>query len=158
MPENEPTSGAAALQIVSDQAVPPGKPKKYCASCTPDTELPDGFAKAVMELERLLNTEIWLLVQNQSPGHAASEELASLADEIIDLVCHADHCPKGDRKVCLLLDSPGGYAKSAYRLARTLQVKYKAFSVLIPRRAKSAATLLALGAERILLSEHGELG
>ncbi len=62
-----------------------------------------------------------------------------------------------DGHVALLIDSPGGLAEVAYRLARVLQ-RDGGFTVVIPRYAKSAATLLSLGATRALMGEDAEIG
>ena len=61
-------------------------------------------------------------------------------------------------KIALLLDSRGGQAKSAYEIAKLLRRHCGGFVALVPRMAKSAATLLALGADAIWLGEYGELG
>jgi Serine dehydrogenase proteinase len=60
--------------------------------------------------------------------------------------------------IALLLDSPGGFAAVAFKLAKFLRHHCGGFTVVIPSFAKSAATLLALGANRIVLGEHAELG
>lgn len=132
-----------------------GGAKFFCASAftSPDRVLPVQFASAVDGLERSLNQKIWLLVQS-----GCSQGFEQLDDRIIDVLLDAKHIIPGKQPPCILLDSPGGYAKSAYQIARALNVKYGTFSVIIPRRAKSAATLLALGADRIFLSQQGELG
>lgn len=45
-----------------------------------------------------------------------------------------------------------------WRIASALRQAADTWSILIPFRANSAATLLALGADEILLGRHGELG
>jgi hypothetical protein len=60
--------------------------------------------------------------------------------------------------IALLVDSPGGSAQAAYRIAALLQSHCGRFTALIPNRAKSAATLLTLGAETIILGRQAELG
>ena len=62
------------------------------------------------------------------------------------------------KKIVLLLDSFGGQAEPAYLLSRFLQSRCGSFQVVVPRWAKSAATLLALGAESIILGDEAELG
>jgi Serine dehydrogenase proteinase len=65
--------------------------------------------------------------------------------------------PKGS-KVALLMDSPGGSAAFAYKLAKFFRRHCGGFVAVVPSFAKSAATLLALGADRIIIGEHAELG
>jgi hypothetical protein len=61
-------------------------------------------------------------------------------------------------KINVLLDSPGGSLDSAYKIVRYLTCYTSELNVHVPRRAKSASTLLALGAKHIYLSQFGELG
>ena len=58
----------------------------------------------------------------------------------------------------LLLESPGGYAKDAYAIARILCRHAGGFTAVVPSYAKSAATLLSLGADKILMGTDAELG
>lgn len=67
--------------------------------------------------------------------------------------------------IALLLHSPGGYVDSAEGIIRRLRDVCDSSSdpsgdleVVIPHKAKSAATLLALGADRIVMSDWSELG
>lgn len=66
--------------------------------------------------------------------------------------------PETKRVINVLLDSPGGVLDSAFKIVRYLTWYAKHLRIYVPRRAKSASTLLALGAERIYLSPFGELG
>lgn len=65
---------------------------------------------------------------------------------------------KRGQKVALLIDSFGGSARSAFEIATLLRKHCGGFTALVPRRAKSAATLISLGADEIILGEYGELG
>ena len=58
----------------------------------------------------------------------------------------------------LLLITEGGDADAGYRITRCLQDKYENFTVYICGYCKSAGTLIALGANEIVMSDHGELG
>lgn len=58
----------------------------------------------------------------------------------------------------ILLDSPGGSLDSAFKIVRYLTCYARELNLYVPRRAKSASTLLALGATRIFLSRFAELG
>jgi hypothetical protein len=58
----------------------------------------------------------------------------------------------------LLLDTPGGDGESAVRLARSAQARCKELSVIVPNQAKSAGTLLAMGAHHILMGPTSDLG
>ncbi len=61
-------------------------------------------------------------------------------------------------RVVLVLITSGGDADAAYRMARCLQACYKHVTVFVPGWCKSAGTLLAIGAHRIVMSPFAELG
>ncbi len=63
-----------------------------------------------------------------------------------------------DEDLHLLLASPGGDGEVAVRLARAIQSRCKEFVVVVPDSAKSAGTLLALGAHRIIMGPTSDLG
>lgn len=75
-------------------------------------------------------------------------------DQVLDV------CQLAEKKknVLLLLATFGGDANTAYRIARHLQKCYKRFSVYIHTMCKSAGTLLALGANEIIMSDYAEMG
>jgi hypothetical protein len=58
----------------------------------------------------------------------------------------------------VLLASPGGDGETAIRMVRSLQARCSELTMLIPDMAKSAATLLCLGADKILMGPAGDLG
>jgi hypothetical protein len=58
----------------------------------------------------------------------------------------------------LLLVTPGGDGETAVRLARSAQARCRAFTVIVPDQAKSAGTMLALGAHHILMGPVSDLG
>lgn len=58
----------------------------------------------------------------------------------------------------LLLSSPGGDGETAIRIARSAQARCKNFTVVVPDQAKSAATLVALGAHHVLMGPISDLG
>lgn len=58
----------------------------------------------------------------------------------------------------LILASPGGNGEAAVRLARSMQARCRELTVIIPTEAKSAATLLCLGAHHIVMAPFSDLG
>lgn len=62
------------------------------------------------------------------------------------------------RDLHLMLCSPGGDGETAIRLARMAQAASARFVVLVPESAKSAATILALGAHEIVMGPTSDLG
>lgn len=71
-----------------------------------------------------------------------------------DLIYDAD--PGQDLHV--LLDSPGGDGETAIRMVRSMQARCRELTVIVPDQAKSAATLIALGAHHILMGPTSDLG
>jgi len=62
------------------------------------------------------------------------------------------------RPLHLMLDSPGGDGESAVRMVRSAQKRCSELTVIVPDQAKSAATLLAMGAHKILMGPTSDLG
>lgn len=58
----------------------------------------------------------------------------------------------------LLLASPGGDGETAIRMVRSMQQRCTELTVIAPDMAKSAATLLCLGADHIVMGPNGDLG
>lgn len=62
------------------------------------------------------------------------------------------------KNVLLILATYGGDPDAAYRIARALRHTYNELTILIPRECKSAGTLLAIGASKLVVGDMGELG
>jgi ClpP class serine protease len=76
--------------------------------------------------------------------------------DMLEEVLHQSHLRNG---LCLLLDTPGGDGIAAERIVRICRVySNNRFDVFIVRRAKSAGTIIALGADRIFMGETSALG
>jgi hypothetical protein len=58
----------------------------------------------------------------------------------------------------VLLASPGGDGETALRMLRSMQARCSELTVIVPDLAKSAATLVCLGADRIVMGPAGDLG
>lgn len=66
--------------------------------------------------------------------------------------------PGKDRNLHLMLETPGGDGEIAVRMARSLQARCRKLTVIVPDRAKSAGTLLAMGAHKIIMGPTSDLG
>jgi ClpP class serine protease len=62
------------------------------------------------------------------------------------------------KKLDLLIYSRGGAIDVPWRIVTALRQTSDHWNILIPFRANSAATLIALGADQIVLGPQGELG
>ena len=61
-------------------------------------------------------------------------------------------------KIDFVINSPGGLADEAYRIIRTLRDNFEEVNIIVPFWAKSAATLLSLGGNNIIMDKFGEFG
>ncbi|MEB3217367.1 MAG: hypothetical protein VKN72_14205 [Nostocales cyanobacterium 94392] len=77
------------------------------------------------------------------------------ADTLINEI--KETSPKRDN-VILILTTYGGDPDAAFRIARYIKRKYHKFTLFVFGSCKSAGTLLALGADEIVMSDFGELG
>lgn len=99
-----------------------------------------------------LGCEVLILTHGRGSG-----PLESISDVVYQQFRRLARDLKG-KQLLLVLDSPGGRADAAYRIARLLQRTGATFSVAVPGWAKSAATLLSLGAERVVMGSCAEFG
>ena len=153
--------GASPARARSAKPAPakpaPAKPAMLQAASLqpgPDKPLPKEFVNLVRRLEAELGMPVCFMIHRG----AEFDDRNMLGDTAkTGFYGMRAALPKG-KPVALLLDSPGGYAESAYQIGRLLKKACGGYVTVIPRYAKSAATLLALGADRIIMGEHAEVG
>lgn len=58
----------------------------------------------------------------------------------------------------LMLSSPGGDGEVAVRLVRAMQARCSHLTIIVPDMAKSAATIMCLGANEIIMTASSDLG
>jgi len=63
-----------------------------------------------------------------------------------------------DKKIDLLVNSPGGFAEVTESIVTMLRPRFDSIRFVVPNMAKSAATLLVLSGDVILMDERSELG
>ncbi len=66
--------------------------------------------------------------------------------------------PEPEETINVILDSTGGSLDSAFRTALYLSKYAETLNIYVPRKAKSASTLIAVAANSIFMSPFGELG
>lgn len=79
-------------------------------------------------------------------------------DELFAKVTKCVAQNKKSPKVVVALVTFGGHANAAYRISRLLQGMYEDIVVFIPSYCKSAGTLIAAAANRLVFSPFGEIG
>lgn len=68
-------------------------------------------------------------------------------------VCH----DVGDKDLDLILHSPGGSPQAAEQMLNYLRTQFDHIRAIVPLQAKSAATMMALGCDEIVMGDHSEL-
>ncbi|MCI0531244.1 MAG: hypothetical protein L0Y74_04770 [candidate division Zixibacteria bacterium] len=117
-------------------------------------DIPIEFFETLNSLEKSLGLPIWLLAQRDN----GIDSLDYMSDELVSVLMeNKEHLLSGKR-MAVVVDSPGGTAKCAFQLAKLFSKSSGGFLAIVPRYAKSAATLLSLGADKIMLGKDAELG
>lgn len=83
-------------------------------------------------------------------AHIASDAVRQLINQVDRI--------DGGNSVDLLIHSSGGDALAAWKIMSILRERFKIVNVLVPYMAFSAATLLSLGANEIVMHPHSSLG
>jgi hypothetical protein len=156
-PNTSPTPGSSPGKYAT---IFPGQPAN--PAMAEDCQLPAALVDVVARLEAELKLPVWLLVQDaddedRSPRTGESYNLLGNLVSSAFFDARHDNLPAGQR-IALVIDSNGGMARPAYELAMLLRRHCGGFVAVIPRHAKSAATLLTLGADEIIMGNHAELG
>lgn len=89
-----------------------------------------------------------------------SGRLASIdRDDIVFMVDLLERIPQGG-DVDLLLHTPGGDMDAAEKIVAMIRARVSTgqFRVIVPDFAKSSGTLIAIGADKVLMSDSSELG
>jgi hypothetical protein len=89
--------------------------------------------------------------RQNAPGQIAQ-------DAVTELLVQLQTLPRDIEDLDLLVVSNGGDGTVAWRIVSLIRERVKKFSILIPHAAFSAATLIALGADEIVMHPHGNLG
>ncbi len=87
------------------------------------------------------------------------DDLDSISDFHSDQIYRSISGGTGQQDILLLVQSRGGKIEPAYLISKTCKkIAHQRFVVAVPRKAKSAATLIALGADEIHLGMMSQLG
>ncbi len=97
-----------------------------------------------------------LLVYVTSSRQGSSGMMAK--DAVPEFLTQLNTLPPDADSLDLLLVSDGGDPTVAWRVVSLIRERVKSFAVLVPQAAYSAATLVALGADEIVMHAHGNLG
>ena len=134
----KPISWGSFLKSASDEDIK----RRFSSECT----------EVLSKHEELVSDFCVLALLDQDSGIAAYD---------LDMLFNALNRlnGNGEKDVLLLLLSPGGRVEPAYQISKLCKSNSKnKFVVAVPRHAKSAATLLAIGADEIHMGPLGQLG
>jgi hypothetical protein len=84
--------------------------------------------------------------------------LAQISDDAVVPFYDQLRCIGSQSKIDVVLYTVGGATEIPWRLVTLIRSYCKEFGVLIPHRAHSAGTLLAMGADEIMMTPLGTLG
>jgi hypothetical protein len=175
-PSTKPENGAARQPKPVKRAEPekaPGEPVPPAKTDEPPKEPAkakemDWHEAIVAEdndaLRKALAKEIGEIVSKHKMEHYDVLLLFDEADSIStyhsDRLYAAASETKGNKKdILLIVQSHGGRIEPAYLISKTLKrLSANKFVAVVPRRAKSAATLIALGADEIHMGMMSQLG
>ncbi len=97
------------------------------------------YATAWMEHKQLTGDQVTI---NLSDVQGFMEAVSNVDERDLDLIIH----------------SPGGSAEAAESIVEYLRTRFDHIRVIVPIAAMSAATMVALGADEILMGSHSQLG
>ncbi|WP_028776203.1 SDH family Clp fold serine proteinase [Shimazuella kribbensis] len=106
----------------------------------------------IKEVEKVTGRPLIVYIANFNHPESAitREDIAPFSEMVTAL--------DKDSDVDLMIQSPGGDPNAAEIIVHTLLAKTKHLRVVVPQAAKSAATLVSLAADEILMSNTSELG
>lgn len=104
------------------------------------------------DLETNRNSKIISMVY--ADGAYMNDDDVDIVNDMLDDLCEG----KKVDKIEMILSSLGGDANAAFLIVKSVRRYCDEFNIIIPRRAKSAASLLALGADKIFMGKISELG
>jgi hypothetical protein len=111
----------------------------------------------IRKIEKLHNSKVLVYFCGDRPGipsNIAGDAIRPLYDHLLTFSKSGEKVEKID----FYLYSLGGRMEIPWRIATMLREFCNSLNVIIPYKAYSAATLIALSADRIIMGRKGELG
>lgn len=108
--------------------------------------------KIIAEIERITNSKVIVYTA------AFDNPMSSISGK--DIIPYEDMLASvgNTESISLILHSPGGDPNSAEKIIKMTRNYCENFKVIVPNSAKSAATLIALGSDKIMMGHLSELG
>jgi len=106
------------------------------------------------ELQKMLNAPIISYIANIMHPFSAMQQ--SDVDVMINFI---QQFSGRSKKMYIIIESPGGDINVAIKIVKMLRAAFpEGFSIIVPNIAKSAATMLVLGADEVIMGPSSELG
>jgi Serine dehydrogenase proteinase len=163
MAEDSSSNGAETVLVDTDEDAQGAPPEialpepRFFASIYPGPErpIPSDVARKILAIEKAFDKPTWVIIQqtddDEHPfgdlGQSVWRGFFAARDELLDC-----------EEIALIIDSPGGFARETFQLASLFQRHCGGFDAVVPRFAKSAATLLILGSDQRYMGRDAELG
>ncbi len=109
----------------------------------------------VARIEQLTNRN---LISYSSLFEHPAGTIADHDPQLIETLLQSMELTRYPDTLDLMINSPGGSPTAAEKVVLTCRAYAKSFRVIVPQSAMSAATMIAMGADSILMTETSELG
>lgn len=110
--------------------------------------------KLYKKIEKLRGSKVVTYVTGDKPNM----EMYIYHDVISFFADHLDILHKRSKKISLILYSNGGATLAAWNIVNLIKMFFDDFEVIVPSVARSAATLMSIGADKIIMSKQATLG
>ncbi len=118
-----------------------------------------GRRRLIARIEKQRGSRVILLVHRQETVSLLGFPLVRYIDiQDSEAVIHAIDTADPDVPLDIVLHTPGGLVLASYQIARALHRRKSRVTAFVPHYAMSGGTLIALGADEIVMSDHAVLG
>ncbi|HEX5449168.1 MAG TPA: hypothetical protein VFW85_03840 [Gaiellaceae bacterium] len=112
--------------------------------------------KYLLQLHERTGRAAILYASGWLAGKVGFQQTAVVGEDVHGFmqVCHGVE----ERELDLILHSPGGQPEAAEQIVEYLRTQFDHIRCFVPMQAKSAATMIALACDEIVMGHHSELG
>lgn len=110
----------------------------------------------IRKIEKKIDSNLFSLIYNTTNTRFRTQ-LASDVLPILNILLKSFPKNRKKEKVCLFLHSSGGYLDGIQSFVYMIRKNFRKFHIIIPEIAHSAATILSLGSDKILMSHYSSL-
>ncbi|RIK05694.1 MAG: serine protease [Acidobacteria bacterium] len=113
---------------------------------------------AELSLHTARSTIVYETAGFSPPQGVAPDDVSITLDPDVGAFMEVVHGLPRDVPLDLILHSPGGTAEAAEAIVEYLRGRFDEFRVIVPIAAMSAATMVAMAADEIVMGAHSQLG